>query len=455
MASTNFNLGIYVDDRLASTSEIISGKLPAGLEITYGHFLKGKATESGTFPFTLRSTYTFLGRTSTATGSFTITVLKNPDITKPSISGSFTDGELNEPYSSKIYAADGDYDSYEWDYDGTLPDGLYLSAAGDTYELVGTPTKADEYTFTVYLWDKYEPENGKASETFTVNITDGTPPPAALAINGSLSTGTINERYSSALTASGGTAPYEWDYDEEELPEGLSFSASGTTLTISGTPTESGDFPVTVYLEDDNENSVGKTFTLKISDKPKTPSEYSVDEFMDGIVGLEYEDFFVATGGTAPYEWYYEGELPPGINAWTSGTNNQYLTLKGTPTKGGVYSFSIVVTDKNKKYDQKDFSITITDISDKSEEEQNQAKSQYDVDSNTTLKNKESSTGGAVDRTENVNNNGFQATNLEELIKSLKDIHVEHDVSLGSGCELGFGIFGLMIIGAGLIRRFR
>ena len=118
------------------------------------------------------------------------------------------------------------------------------------------------------------------------------------------------------------------------------------------------------------------------------------------------------------------------------------MTLKGTPTKGGVYSFSIVVTDKNKKYDQKDFSITITDISDKSEEEQNQAKSQYDVDSNTTLKNKESSTGGAVDRTENVNNNGFQATNLEELIKSLKDIHVEHDVSLGSGCELGFGIFG-------------
>ena len=58
---------------------------------------------------------------------------------------------------------------------------------------------------------------------------------AALAIStGALPGGTTGVPYSSALAATGGTAPYQWSITSGALPGGLALSESGL---ISGTPT--------------------------------------------------------------------------------------------------------------------------------------------------------------------------------------------------------------------------
>lgn len=53
--------------------------------------------------------------------------------------------------------------------------------------------------------------------------------------------------YSATLTATGGTSPYNWSIASGQLPTGLTLSSTGT---ISGTPTASGEFNVTVQVTD-------------------------------------------------------------------------------------------------------------------------------------------------------------------------------------------------------------
>lgn len=84
------------------------------------------------------------------------------------------------------------------------------------------------------------PQQVSMSFTFTVigALTVNSPaPPAA----------TQNQAYSHQFAATGGTAPYSWALTAGSLPAGLTLSGSGL---LSGTPTVSGDFPVTITVTD-------------------------------------------------------------------------------------------------------------------------------------------------------------------------------------------------------------
>src|SRR5262249_8170374 len=61
----------------------------------------------------------------------------------------------------------------------------------------------------------------------------------------SIPAGTAGTAYSQTFTATGGTAPYSFALTGS-LPTGLSF----TSPTLSGTPTQSGSFPITVTATD-------------------------------------------------------------------------------------------------------------------------------------------------------------------------------------------------------------
>src|SRR5207249_3717059 len=126
------------------------------------------------------------------------------------------------------------------------------------------------------------------------------------------------------------------------LPAGLTLSSStGTTVTISGTPTTPGQYSYTVTVFDSNSpvqsasqgysGTITSVLTLNCS--PLTgPTQ----------VGVAYSATCTASGGTPGYTWAAPG-LPAGLTLSTStGTT---VTISGTPTTAGQYSYTVTVTD--------------------------------------------------------------------------------------------------------------
>jgi len=144
-----------------------------------------------------------------------------------------------------------------------------------------------------------------------------------------LPTGNADHGYSKALAASGGTPPYSWT--ASGLPDGLTCSTDGV---ISGTPTQSGDFSVTVTVTDSVAASSSKVLELKVHG----PLELTTTELADGETGRAYSATLAATGGKTDYSWTASG-LPPGLTCSTTGL------ISGTPTQSGDFSVTVTVTD--------------------------------------------------------------------------------------------------------------
>lgn len=76
----------------------------------------------------------------------------------------------------------------------------------------------------------------------------------------SLPSGTVGTAYSQSLSATGGTAPYTWSHTGT-LPAGVDLSTAGV---LSGTPTESGTFPITVQVSDSSSPALTATKSLSL-----------------------------------------------------------------------------------------------------------------------------------------------------------------------------------------------
>lgn len=61
------------------------------------------------------------------------------------------------------------------------------------------------------------------------------------------------------------------------------------------------------------------------------------------LVGTPYSSLCAAAGGTPPYSWSTQGPLPIGVTL--SSTTGLSVTIGGTPTNHGPYSYGVTVTD--------------------------------------------------------------------------------------------------------------
>ena len=211
-----------------------------------------------------------------------------------SITGDFASGKVAEYYSS-VVALEG-YEGgklYHWELTkGKLPDGLSTEDAGmgilihsEKYaiRLKGRPEKAGMYTFTFRVYDVEDPSD-YAEKEFSVVIEENLDLPAP-EIKGTFpASGTIGKPYRGTIEAQNGRLPYEWDYDENLLPDGLRMKEmlnDTTKLELSGVPEKNGEYKFTVTVTDVYGMSASQEVSIVIGDgsdpTPINPDPVSPD----------------------------------------------------------------------------------------------------------------------------------------------------------------------------------
>lgn len=307
----------------------LTGTLPAGMSFA-GNTLSGIPTVPGSYPVSITATDTGL---TGAGAPFSVTQAYTIEVPAPTLT--LTPATLPATTAGLAYSetlsASGGVAPYAYTVTaGTLPTGLSLSSAG---ALAGTPTEAGTFNISLTATDTY----GQAV-TNTYALVVATPTLTLSPAAGALPNASAGVAYSQSLTVSGGIAPYTTTL-AGALPTGLSFDPAA--LRLSGTPTQSGTFTLTVTTTDSTTGipaTASATYTLTVL----VPSLTLTPETLGGATaGVAYTQAFVASGGIAPYQYALSaGTLPTGLSL--NATTGQ---LAGTPTQAGAFDVSITATD--------------------------------------------------------------------------------------------------------------
>ncbi|MGI8525259.1 MAG: putative Ig domain-containing protein [Pseudolabrys sp.] len=319
------------------TFALSSGSLPAGLSLDSAGNLTGTPTGSGPSTFTVRATDTV---NNTGTRSDTINVGSNIlTVTPPTL----PNGTQGAPYRQTLGASGGTGPYTFAVTSGALPTGLSLAAGG---VLSGTPSASGPFTFTVRATDSVF-NIGSNSYTVTISATPLTLSPS------SLPAGTVGNAYNQTITASGGTAPYNYVVLSGALPSGLSFNPG--TGAITGTPTAAGSYSFTVQATDSAATTGTRAYTINVGSSILAVSPASLPA---GTKGTAYNQTVTASGGTGPYTFALtSGTLPAGLSLSAGGV------ISGTPTSNGSSTFTIGAADSAGNVGSRIYTVNVGTIS--------------------------------------------------------------------------------------------
>ena len=313
------------------TWSITSGSLPTGLSLD-----SGTGTIAGTPTTIVNASFTVQvvdAKSLTGTRDLSINIHGAVSITPPTLPG----GTVGTAYLATLSATGGVL-PYTWSVSsGLLPAGLTLTTNPDsTATISGTPTLLGTSTFTIQVADAETPPATGNSGSLSISIQG-----LITITNTSLPDGNVAIFYDSQLLATGGLAPYTWNLTSTSgpLPPGLSL----TTITgvISGTPTTTGSYPITVQVTDSENTPATATGTFTITINPTPQLQVTTPSLPAGTQGVRYSNSLAATGGVPPYSWSLtSGPLPAGLTL--SGTG----IISGTPTgQSGTFPITAQVTD--------------------------------------------------------------------------------------------------------------
>jgi hypothetical protein len=183
---------------------------------------------------------------------------------------------------------------------------------------------------------------------------------------GNPASATVGESFAAAIAVTGAPAVAASYEVTGSIPAGLTFAnlsgdtVNGATLTISGTPTEAGEFTMMIRAWK-NANKTGQggtpTFNYVINVEAATATAPMITDQPDSIS--------VPEGGTATFELEGNGDPDPTFQ-WRKngvdipGATDSTLTINSvTPSDAGTYS--VVVTNSAGSATSDDATLTVTD----------------------------------------------------------------------------------------------
>jgi hypothetical protein len=308
---------------------VTSGSLPGGLSLSSGGLISGTPTAGGSYTFTVTVTDS---SSNTATKTYSSVAFAAPTIT---VAPSFPANQNVGQATSLTFTASGGTGTYTYAVTaGSLPAGITLSSSG---VMSGTATEGGTFNFTITATDSSTgtgPYTGSRAYTLLWQSAVVSTSPTSIA------NGAVGTSYSQTVSGTGGTAPYTFQITGGALPSGLGLNTS--TGVISGVPTASGAFTVTIVATDSSTGTGpyfgGRSYSFSIAAPTVSLTPSSLP---GGTVGAAFSQSLGASGGTSPYSYAVTaGSLPNGLSL-----NSSTGAVTGTPTAGGTFNFTITATD--------------------------------------------------------------------------------------------------------------
>jgi len=339
LTTANNTQSVCINNAITSISYTIGGTgnnatvsgLPAGLNGAYnaGVFtISGTPTVSGSFPYTVTATGT-CGNT-TATG--TITVNPAAAITLTSAAGTTAQTVcVSTPITAITYSLTGGATGATVT---GLPAGVSSSVSSGVLTISGSPTATGTFNYTINTTGTCAQTTASGSITVNVN--------ASLTLTTANNTQTvcINNAITSISYTIGGTGN---NATVSGLPSGLSGTYNAGVFTISGTPTVSGSFPYTVTATGTCGNAtatgtitVNPNPTITLTSAASTTNQAGCTGPGAPITPITYQLSGTATNLTVT-------GLPAGISG-TFNSGPRVLTISGTPTVSGVFTYTVSST---------------------------------------------------------------------------------------------------------------
>ena len=144
-------------------------------------------------------------------------------------------------------------------------------------------------------------------------------------------------------TASGGTAPYQFQF-APPAPQWLTLSSAGAQAKVVGTSPSSGTYPVGLEVHDASGKSATASCNLTVSSDACPPLQLNSAvgcPTASVLAGVPYALDVSAAGGRAPYQWSLTA--PAFLSLLETGSAS--ARVSGTPPAAGTSAFTVTLAD--------------------------------------------------------------------------------------------------------------